>query len=167
MIDLVSSKIFTQGINLDINTEEVDVYGERENLEQAFYNLLTNAIENYDFDDPRKFLSINVRQLGRTVLVDFFDSGSEFSKEFLRQSKGFATGMIEHTDLAIAQSLIEDEQAKISFENVCNEDGDQVGRKVQIVLSSVGEVSKKPSKKKISRLERTTKRELLEKMKRV
>lgn len=170
VIDLVSSKIFTQGINLDINTEEVDVFGDKENLEQAFYNLLTNAIENYDFDDPKKYLSINVRQLGRTILVDFFDSGSEFSTEFLRQSKGLATGMVEHTDLAIAQSLIEDEQAKISFENVCNEDGQQVGRKVQIVLNSANSVelsSKKPSKKRLARLEKTTKKELLERMRSV
>jgi hypothetical protein len=167
VVDLVSAKVFTQGIKLDINTEEIEVLGDQENLEQAFYNLLTNAIDNYDFDDPRKFLSINVRQLGRTVLVDFFDSGREFSKEFLRQSKGLATGMVEHTDLAIAQSLIEDERAKISFENVCNEDEQQVGRKVQIVLSSVSSVSKGPSKRRLTRLEKTSKKALLEKMKSV
>ncbi|MCR9205079.1 MAG: hypothetical protein NXH75_10905, partial [Halobacteriovoraceae bacterium] len=83
VIDIVSSKIFTQGIQIDINTEPVKVYGEEEPIEQAFYHLLVNSIENYDFDDPKKYLSINVRKLGATVLIDFFDSGREFSKEFL------------------------------------------------------------------------------------
>ncbi len=164
VIDLVSSKIFTQGINLDTQTEDVIVYGEQEAFEQALYNLMTNAIENYNFDDPHKYLSLTVRKLGSTVLFDLFDSGREFSKEFLRQAKGLATGMVEHTELAIAQSLIEDFSAKISFENVANEDGAQVGRKAQIVLEAVAAQEKSIPKRRLARIEKTTKKELLKKM---
>lgn len=164
VIDIVSSKIFTQGIQIDINTEPVKVYGEDEPIEQAFYHLLVNSIENYDFDDPKKYLSINVRKLGATVLIDFFDSGREFSKEFLRQSKGLATGIAEHTELAIAQSLIEESYGKISFENVANEDGESVGRKIQVVLEAVVSKDKSLSKKKVH-VEKTTKKEFLASLK--
>ena len=136
------------------------------------YHLLTNAIENYDFEDPKKYLKIGVRTLGSTVFMDIFDSGREFSKEFLRQSKGLATGLLEHTDLAIAQSLAEDMGAKLSFENVGNEDGAHVGRKVQLVLTAAADRNKKQtnrksqnhSKKKVTRVERGTKKEILERM---
>lgn len=165
VVDLVSSKVFTQGINLDINSEDIEVYGEREPFEQALYNLMNNAIDNYNFDDPHKFLSLNVRKLGSTVFMDLFDSGREFSKEFLRQAKGLSTGMIEHTELAIAQSLVEDFDAKISFENVANEDGAQVGRKAQLILEAVSSKEKSLPKKRVARLEKTTKKELLKKMK--
>lgn len=172
VVDLVSSKLFTLGINLDIDSEEVKVYAEEEALDQVIYHLLTNAIENYDFEDPKKYLKIGVRTLGSTVFMDIFDSGREFSKEFLRQSKGLATGLLEHTDLAIAQSLAEDMGAKLSFENVGNEDGAHVGRKVQLVLTAAADRNKKQtnrksqnhSKKKVTRVERGTKKEILERM---
>jgi hypothetical protein len=167
VIDIVSSKIFTQGIKLDIQTEEVEIYGDKEALEQALYNLLSNAIENYNFDDPNKYLSVSVRKLGSTVLMDLFDSGREFTKGFLRQAKGLATGMAEHTELAIAQSLIEEFTGKISFENVANEDGHHVGRKAQIILEAVSSNEKFLPKRRLARIEKTTKKELLKKLKNV
>lgn len=165
VLDIVSSKIFTQGIKIDINTEPVNVFGEIEVIEQAFYHLLVNAIDNYNFEDPNKYLSINVRKLGATVLVDFFDSGREFSKEFLRQAKGLATGIVQHTELAIAQSLIEDSYGKISFENVANEDGVQVGRKIQVVLEATSSQEKSIPKRRLSRVEKSTKKEFLKALK--
>jgi hypothetical protein len=164
VVDLVSSKIFTQGIKLDINSEDIQVYGEKESFEQALYNLMNNAIENYNFDDPNKYLSLNVRKLGSTVFMDLFDSGREFSKKFLRQAKGLTSGMVEHTELAIAQSLVEDFDSKISFENVANEDGRQVGRKAQVILEAVSAQEKSIPKRRLARIEKATKKELLKKI---
>lgn len=168
VVDIVSSKVFTMGINLDIKSEEVKVYAQEEALDQVIYHLLTNAIDNYDFEDPKKYLSVNVRKLGATVFLDIFDSGREFSKEFLRQSRGLSTGILEHTDLAIAQSLVVDMGAKISFDNVGNEDGQHVGRKVQVILSAVEDKNKKSKKsqkdKKVTRIEKGTKKEILNRM---
>lgn len=161
VVDVLASRIFTQGIKVEVNTSSVDVYADKEALSQAIYNILVNAVDNYNFDDPNKHLSISTRKLGNVLIADIYDSGREFSKEFLRQSKGLATGMVEHTELAIAQSLIEDINARISFENVANEDGQQVGRKVQIVLDAV---SNAKNSKKLVRLEKMTKKELLRKM---
>ncbi len=160
VVDLISSKVFTMGINLDIKSEEVRVHADEEALDQIIYHLITNAIDNYDFEDPKKYLSINVRTLGSTVFLDIFDSGRKFSKEFLRQSKGLSTGILEHTDLAIAQSLAADMGSKISFENVGNEDGQHVGRKVQVVLSA----AETGSNKKVTRVEKGTKKEILKRM---
>ncbi len=165
VIDHISSKIFTLGIKLDIKTEPVKVYGEREPIEQAFYNLLINAIDNYNFDDPHKFLSITTRKLGSTVLVDFFDSGNQYSLEFLRQVKGLIETEEENVDLSVAQGLIEEQESKISFENVANEDGKLVGRKVQVVLQAARTQTEKKSKRKLASVEKTTKRELLKKIK--
>lgn len=164
VVDLLSSKVFTMGINLDINSEEVRVYAEEEALDQVIYHVLSNAIENYDFEDPKKYLSITVRELGSNVFLDIFDSGREFSKEFLRQSKGLATGLLEHTDLAIAQSLAGDMGAKVSFDNVGNEDGDHVGRKVQVVFAAVEKKGKKSKGKKVTRVEKGTKKDILKRM---
>lgn len=174
VIDHISSKIFTLGIKLDIQTEPIKVYGERESIEQAFYNLLINAIDNYNFDDPNKFLSITTRKLGSTVLVDFFDSGNEYSLEFLRQAKGLIEEDESFLDLSIAQGLIEEQESKISFENVANEDGKLVGRKVQVVLEAARTqdrnqdkpATKNASKRRLARVEKTTKKELLKKLSR-
>ena len=140
------------------------VYGNKESMEQALYNLFINAIDNYNFDDPQKFLRVSTRKLGSTVLVDLFDSGNEYDRDFLKQSKGLLEADEDFTDLAIAQSLIEENEAKISFENVANEDGAQVGRKVQLILEAVSEKAKKPGKRKLARVEKTTKRELLKRL---
>ncbi|MEC7277192.1 MAG: hypothetical protein VXV96_12810 [Bdellovibrionota bacterium] len=164
VIDHISSKIFTLGIKLDTQTEPVKVYGNKESMEQALYNLFINAIDNYNFDDPQKFLRVSTRKLGSTVLVDLFDSGNEYDRDFLKQSKGLLEADEDFTDLAIAQSLIEENEAKISFENVANEDGAQVGRKVQLILEAVSEKAKKPGKRKLARVEKTTKRELLKRL---
>ena len=161
VVDLLSSKVFTMGINLDIKSEEVKVHADEEALDQVIYHLLTNSIDNYDFEDPKKYLSINVRTMGSTVFLDIFDSGRQFSKEFLRQAKGLSTGILEHTDLAIAQSLVTDMGARISFDNVGNEDGKHVGRKVQVVLTAA---ESNKTNKKVTRVEKGTKKEILERM---
>ncbi|MCR9205347.1 MAG: hypothetical protein NXH75_12260, partial [Halobacteriovoraceae bacterium] len=80
------------------------------------------------------------------------------------QSKGLATGIVQHTELAIAQSLIEESYGKISFENVANEDGESVGRKIQVVLEAVISKEKSIPKKKVH-VEKTTKKEFLASLK--
>ena len=164
VVELVSSKIFTQGIQLDINMGPVKVYGESEVLEQAFYQLLTNSINNYDFDDPKKYLSINLQQLGVTTFIDFFDSGIEFSKEFLRASRGLPTESAFDTELTIAQELVKDMGGKISFENVSNKKGEVIGRKIQVVLEGVRKAEEKKSSKRVH-VEKTTKRDFLKSLK--
>jgi len=173
VVDLLSAKVFTMGINLDIKSEEIKVYAEEEALDQVIYHVLSNAIDNYNFEDPKKYLSINVKQLGAHVFLDIFDSGRQFSKEFLRQSKGLATGILEHTDLAIAQSLAGDMRTKISFDNVDDGAGEHVGRKVQIVFTAVEDRNQKSKSwksrrahknKQVTRIEKGTKKDLLRRM---
>ena len=160
VIDLLSSKIFTQGIKLDINTEEVDVFANSESLEQVFYHVLMNSIESYDYDDPAKNLSINMRLLGGTLFMDFYDSGRSFDNDFLRVQAGLVPNEDvdpNYLELTICKELISEFGGKISFENVANDDGDLVGRKVQISLRAV-------PKGKVRSVEKTTKRALLEKL---
>lgn len=159
VVELISSKVFTQGVNLDVDSEDIKIYGDHEAVQQAIYHVFANALENYNFDDPTKELTLTTKVLGSTVFVDIYDSGREFSKEFLRQSLGLATGLIQHTDLAIAQELIQDMDAKVSFENVSNKAGEHVGRKVRLVLEAA------PAKgKSVSRIEKGSKKDILARM---
>jgi hypothetical protein len=159
VIDIVSAKIFTMGIKLDIDSETVLVEAERETLEQIFYYLLMNSISSYSYEDPNKHLSITMKKLGGTLLVDFFDSGREFSKDFLRQSFGITEKKVDQPDLAVAMSLINDIDGKLSFENVASEDGQKiVGRRVQVVLNVARSTTT------VSRLEKGSKKEILRKI---
>lgn len=139
VIDVLSSKIFTSGVKLEIDLEEgVEVYATQENIEQIFYHVLVNSIDSYDFNDPKKFLSISLRKLGGTVLVDFFDSGLGFSDEFIRSTKGLISDQVdENIELTICQDLAKEFGAKLSFDNVANDDGVIKGSKVQVVLEGV------------------------------
>lgn len=163
VVDLVSSKIFTMGINLDIDSEAVYVKAEREALEQVFYHVLMNSISSYSHDDPNKYLSITMRKLGGTLLIDFFDSGREFGKEFLKHAAGLGTSSAAQSDLSVALGLIDDVDGKLSFENVASEDGSRViGRKVQVVLN----VFTANTGKRVTKVEKGTKKEILAKMRR-
>lgn len=164
VVDLVSSKIFTMGINLDIDSETVFVKAEREALEQVFYHVLMNSITSYSHDDPNKYLSITMKKLGGTLLIDFFDSGREFGKDFLKHAAGLGSSTAAQSDLSIALGLIDDIDGKISFENVASEDGLRViGRKVQVVLN-VFTANTASTGKRVTKIEKGTKKEILEKM---
>ena len=163
VVDLVSSKIFTMGINLDIDSEAVYVTAEREALEQVFYHVLMNSISSYSHDDPNKYLSITMKKLGGTLLIDFFDSGREFGKDFLKHAAGISANHEEQSDLSVALALIDDINGKLSFENVASEDGTRViGRKVQVVLN----VFTANEGKRVTKIEKGTKKEILQKMRR-
>lgn len=161
VVDIVSAKIFTMGIKLNIESETVMVEAEKETLEQIFYYLLMNSISSYSYEDPNKYLSITMKRLGATLLIDFFDSGREFSKDFLKQSFGLSNKKVDQPDLAVAMSLIEDMDGKLSFENVSDDGGTRtIGRRIQVVLNVA------QAKKRISRVEKGTKKEILSRMKR-
>ena len=139
VLDALSSKIFTYGIRMDIQTEEVTVFGESEALQQVFYHILSNAIDSYQFEDEGKYLSIRMRRLGGTLLIDFFDAGAGFSSDFLKHASKGEVERSKDTNkaLLIVKELLEDIDASISYENVANEDGIVVGKKVQLSLRAV------------------------------
>lgn len=90
--------------------------------------------------------------------MDFYDSARAFSDEFIKANAGI--GVIdssEYLDLIIAKELVKDFGARISFDNVSNEDGQTVGRKVQISLRAL-------NKSKLVSLKKATKKELLKSM---
>lgn len=134
-LDILSPRIFTQGIRLDVEIEEAIVVAPQEALEQIFFHLLSASVSSYDYNDPNKTLSLKMRVLGSTCLIDFYDSAKAFSEEFLKSSLGVGRlSSTDYVDFQIASDLAKDFGARVSFDNVANEDGRIVGRKVQLNL---------------------------------
>ena len=88
MIDIHSSKIFTQGVKLDLNVEDnVNVQGDQESLEQIFYYLILNAVNSGDNSENKK-VSIKLKKLGGTVIIELAHSGKGFPKELILDQLG-------------------------------------------------------------------------------
>jgi signal transduction histidine kinase len=160
VMDLLSSKIFTNGIKLQIETEEVEVFAKQESLQQILYHVMVNSINSYDYGDPDKNLHIKMRQLGGVLLVDFYDSARSFDSEFLKFQAGLVADIDDAEDtmeLVISNELAKEFGGKLSFENVANDEGVIVGRKVQLSLNTV-------PVGKIKHVEKTTKRNFIKKL---
>ncbi len=84
VVDILSQKIFTQGIVLDLNIDdEVYVWAQIEAITQVFYNLINNSIKSLRGYDGNKKIQVDVKKLGNLVKVEISDSGKGFSEKLL------------------------------------------------------------------------------------
>ncbi len=141
VVDLVSSKILTSGIQFDVHSIKISVYAHYKSLEQAFCRILMNFIEACDIDNPHKSISIKMRALGEVLLIDFFGTGEGFDQSVIERKELSSTRRLEHSTEKDIESvnlelsvLIKDFGGNIAFENMTNEDGQPVGKKVQVSL---------------------------------
>ena len=87
VIDIHSSKIFTQGIKLDLNVEDdIFVQVDQESLEQMFYYLILNAVNSSENAEEKD--NDSYKKLGGTVLVEISYLGEGFSKELILDQLG-------------------------------------------------------------------------------
>jgi len=141
VIDIHSGKIFTQGIKLDLNVEDdIFVQIDQESLEQMFYYLILNAINASEVVQEKK-ITINLKKLGGTVLVETSYLGRSFPKELILDQLGLeklgedkfekALGI----ELTIVNSLAKENESKLTFENIKKPGLGVIGSKLRLTLT--------------------------------
>ena len=141
VIDIHSGKIFTQGIKLDLNVEDdIFVQIEQESLEQMFYYLILNAVNASEVVQEKK-ITINLKKLGGTVLVEISYLGRSFPKELILDQLGLeklgedkfekALGI----ELTIVNSLAKENESKLTFENIKKPGLGVIGSKLRLTLT--------------------------------
>lgn len=160
VVNHLSNKLLAEGVIIDLDiSENLNVQGEEEAIEQVVYNILMNAVKNCQVSDSTGRITVEAKRIGSNVCVNLVDSGAGFSKEFLSAVNGLAD-VDEHMPLSlqISRELVEDASGSVSFENIYRE-GEITGSKVQVVMKSLD-----ISTKRITSVKAGTKKEILESM---
>jgi len=170
VIDNLSGKIFTQGVVLDLDVdEEVVVEGEEEKLEQILFQAVSHSLECCTQVVGSKRMSISMKKLGGTVLVEVKDSGTGFSPELISDLKWKRADFSKTPmNLQIASGLVQTIKGEISIDNICNDDGNIVGGSTKIQLRlAPKKVAATSAVKKLVELKKGKKRELIKNLGRV
>jgi signal transduction histidine kinase len=164
VVDNLSGKIFTQGVILDLDVdEEVVVEGGEENLEQILFQALSHSLESCTQVVGSKKMSISMKKLGGTVLVEVKDSGLGFSPELISDLKWKKTSFSSApVNLQIAQDLAQMIKGEVSIDNICNENGQIIGASTKIQLRlAPKKLVEKSTVRKLVELKKGKKRELI------
>lgn len=117
---------------------EVDV--SEDALEQIFYSLFLNSLKSSQTSQRQKVISVKMRKVNSTVVMNFVDSAAGFSPQLLElQSRPDTNDSMElGCDLLVCQELVRDFNGKISFNNVVDQENNVVGRSFEISFPYVG-----------------------------
>lgn len=152
-VDAMSGRVFTKGIRLGLNIEEIPglrVRGKSEEIEQIIFHALSDSLKNSEGTSSE--LNISMKQLGGIVLLNIDVQGASFGEEILLEAaKVTRAKTLPNIDLQICRELVEG-IGKVSFENT------QDGRRIQFVFNVVQNVSET----KLINITKGTKRELKE-----
>lgn len=143
VIDLLSEKVFSQGIQLDVNIpDNLMIKGRQEELEQTLYHLFNYAITSTHDGAGEKNISIFAHRLGDIVAFDLTHSGAGIDAEILKHRVGINNSSKElDVDLQICQSLLEEVQAKFQLDNKLNQNGEVIGGRVKIIFKAGSNVA--------------------------
>ena len=160
VIDLLSDKLFSTGVNLDFQiNENIFVKAKSEELEQILYHLVSYAINNSQAKTRARTVGIVAHRLGDVVAFDLTYSGAGFDSELLKQKIGLSQSDKKvSVDLEICQSLAEEIQAKIQFDNKLDQKGEVVGGRIKVIFKSA------PNNAKLVDLKVGSKKQILESM---
>jgi hypothetical protein len=137
-IDLLSEKLFSQGVQVDVKiAENISIKGRQEELEQTLYHLINYAINSTHDVSGEKNVSIFAHRLGDIVTFDLIHSGIGHDEEILKHRVGITnSGKSLDIDLQICQSLLTEINAKVQLDNKLNQNGDIVGGRVKIIFKA-------------------------------
>lgn len=164
VIDNLSSKIFTTGVALDLDVdEEVVVEGNEESLEQILFQAVSHSLDSCIQVVGNKKMSISMKKLGGTVVVEVKDSGVGFAPDLISDIKWKKADFNQAPmNLQIAHGLIQTVKGEISIDNVCGNDGNIIGGKTKIQLRlAPKKVATTSAVKKLVELKKGKKRELI------
>lgn len=138
IVDLLAEKLFSQGVQLDINiAETLEIRGRQEELEQSMYHLFAYAINSTQSSNGEKNISVFAHKLGDVVAFDLIHSGGGFEEAILKQRVGLETnGSTIDLDLQVCQSLLNEIDAKIQLDNKLDQNGNVIGGRVKIIFKA-------------------------------
>lgn len=137
-IDLLTEKLFSQGVQIDVNIpENMMVKGLEEEMEQTLYHLFAYAINSTQSENGEKSISVFAHKLGDVVAFDLIHSGLGFDEAFLKQRSGLG-GEEQNLDidLQICQSFLNEMQAKVQLDNKLDQSGNVVGGRIKIIFKA-------------------------------
>ncbi|MEI8346051.1 MAG: hypothetical protein WCG27_01190 [Pseudomonadota bacterium] len=141
VIDLHSSHLFSQGIQLDFSAaQEVMIDGNNEMIEQVLYQIFDYAINAATQRPGNRLVQVVQKKLGGTILLDLVSSGPGFREDEIHPASPVASSGLA---LQIAQELAKDSGIQMGLENLLNEEGQISGEKIRMVFRQAGTVRKK------------------------
>lgn len=155
VVDHLANKLIADGIIVDMNMDDAIIKGESETLEQVLYYVVLDALKNTDHATDKK-ISVKGKTLGSVYNLEVCSHGEGRDKS-------------ENTSITIAKELVSEVSGRMEFANLYNEEKDIVGRKVRVILKT-GEAREvepqeiSPASKTLVRLEKGTKREIMERL---
>lgn len=156
-LDGMSGRVFTRGIRLDLNVEEVAglrVRGKAEDVEQVIFHALSNAMTTAE--KTSRELHVSMKQLGGIAIVNIDVPGTSFGDEILLEAAKVArTKPLPDVDLQICRELVQG-IGKVSFENA------EAGRRIQMVFNVAKPVATEVEGPRLTSVTKATKRELKE-----
>ncbi|MBC7713556.1 MAG: hypothetical protein H7177_09460 [Rhizobacter sp.] len=166
VIDLLAEKLFSQGVQLDINiADNLMIRARQEEIEQALYHLFAYSINSTQSDNGEKNISIFAHKLGDVVAFDLIHSGAGFEESILKQRVGLggAVGTLD-VDLQVCQSLLSEMDAKIQLDNKIDQNGNSVGGRVKIIFKAGIQAESAASTGRLVDLKVGSKKEILASM---
>lgn len=156
-LDVLSGRLFTKGIRLDLNIEEgteLRILGKNEDVEQVVFHAINNAIATAEASSRE--VQVMMKRLGGIAMLQVDVAGTQFTEETLLESaKTNSAKALEEVDLQICRELAKD-HAKLSFENTSE------GRRIQLVFDvSKIESTSVQDGKRVTNVTKGTKREIL------
>ncbi len=162
IVDLLTEKLFSQGVQIDMNIPEgLMIKARQEEMEQTLYHLFAYAINATQADaEGEKSISVYAHKLGDVVAFDLIHSGSGFNENLLKQRSGLSDSNEElDLDLQVSQSLLSELQAKVQLDNKMDQNGNVIGGRIKIIFKS-GSVQEATTGKLVD-LKVGTKKEIL------
>ncbi len=168
VVDLLAEKLFSQGVQMDINIgEKLTVKSRHEELEQTLFHLMTFAINSTHAENGEKNITIFAHKLGDVIAFDLVYSGPGFNDVLLKHRAGLISGDDSSSielDLQIAQSLLNEMDAKVQLDNKIDQSGNVVGGRVKIIFKAGAQAETIASNVKLVDLKVGSKKEILASM---
>lgn len=165
----VQDQFKDQGIEFSIDTQEREILGERETIEQIQYSILTDAAKNTlkaaEESEEKTLQKVEVQ--GKTLGAIYYLSISSYGDN--------KSGVELDTSVQIVRELLKDISGRLELANLYNDDLQPVGRKYKLIFKTkdinqvaVQEKKEEPkseeSNKKVTRIEKGTKREIMQRL---
>lgn len=154
IVDHLSNKLIAEGIMVDMDLADSFVNGDAESLEQVLYYVVLDALKNTNYASDKKVV-INGKGLGSVYNLEVTSCGQG------RES-------IENTSIEISKEIIADLNGRMEVVNYYNDQKEVAGRKVRVILKTAQKeraiITPAQSEKTLVRLEKGTKREILERL---
>jgi signal transduction histidine kinase len=120
VLDLLEHEFARSGVEVATDTEPVTVAGDPELLQQVFFNLLVNAVQALETQEPPRLLAVRTRVRDGSAVIEFEDNGPGVADDVAEKvfepfvtTKGIGQGT--GLGLAVARRIIDEHGGTIEL----------------------------------------------------